>query len=191
MLERFQRDSYLLRRKVFKLFGGAFHIYGDDDELLFYSKQKAFKLKEDIRLYSDESLSDEVLTILAQSAIDFAAVYDVVDTVNDTLVGSIKREGWRSIARDEWRIFDADGNEVGIIIEDSGALAFVRRFVSNLIPQSFIVDIAENEVCQYKQQFNPFVYKLRLQFGEDANAFDRIMSIAGSVLIAAIEGRQN
>ena len=191
MLERFQRDSDLLRRKVFKLFGGAFHIYGDDDELLFYSKQKAFKLKEDIRLYSDESLSDEVLTILAQSAIDFAAVYDVVDTVNDTLVGSIKREGWRSIARDEWRIFDADGNEVGIIIEDSGALAFVRRFVSNLIPQSFIVDIAENEVCQYKQQFNPFVYKLRLQFGEDANAFDRIMSIAGSVLIAAIEGRQN
>lgn len=191
MLDRFQLPSYLLRRKVFKLFGGAFHIYDGEGNLQFYSKQKAFKLKEDIRLYADESLSEEVLTIHARSAIDFAAVYDVIDTGNDQLVGSLKREGWRSIARDEWRIFDADGEEVGIIIEDSGMMAFLRRFASNLIPQTFIVDIADNQVCTYEQQFNPFIYKLKIVFGDDANAFDRIMAIAGSVLIAAIEGRQN
>ena len=52
-------QNYLIRRKVFKLLGGAFHIYDPEGRLAFYSKMKAFKLKEDIRLYSDESMQEE------------------------------------------------------------------------------------------------------------------------------------
>jgi len=43
----FLQNYYLFRRKVFKIFGGAFHVYDSNQRLLFYSKQKAFKLKED------------------------------------------------------------------------------------------------------------------------------------------------
>ena len=49
---RFQCPTYLLRRQFLKIFGAAFHIYGPNGDLMFYSKQKAFRLKEDIRLYA-------------------------------------------------------------------------------------------------------------------------------------------
>lgn len=191
MIERFQHPSYTLRRKVFKVFGGAFHIYDSEGNLQFYSKQKAFKLKEDIRLYSDESLTEEVLSIQARQAIDFAASYDVYDSENEQLVGSLKREGWGSIMRDHWSIFDAEDNLVGEILEDSGMMAFLRRFASNLIPQKFEAVLAGEHMCSYSQHFNPFVYKLDIEFPEEAEAFERIMGLAGAVLLAAIEGRQN
>ena len=73
---RFQHQTYLIRKKFFKIFGAAFHVYGPDGGVVFYSKQKAFRLKEDIRLYGDESQAEEVLTIHARSWLDFAAAYD-------------------------------------------------------------------------------------------------------------------
>lgn len=191
MLERFQHRSYTIRRKVLKIVGGAFHIYDDQGELQFYSKQKAFKLKEDIRLYADESMQQEVLSIQARSVIDFSAAYDVYDTEHDQLVGTLKREGWTSLARDHWVIFDAEDNLVGEILEDSGMMAFLRRFIANIIPQTFHAELAGEHMCTYRQQFNPFIYKLDVEFPPEAEAFERIMGIAGGVLLAAIEGRQD
>ena len=191
MLERFQAPSYTVRRKVLKLLGGAFHVYDDQGTLQFYSKQKAFRLKEDIRLYSDESMRHEVLAIRARTAIDFSAAYDVYDSENSQLVGTLKRSGWRSISRDYWTIFDPSDNMVGSISEDSGLMALVRRFASNLIPQTFHAELAGEEMCTYRQHFNPFVYKLDIEFPPDAAAFERIIGIAGGVLLAAIEGRQD
>jgi uncharacterized protein YxjI len=190
MLEQFQARSYTVRKKVLKLLGGAFHIYDDEGTLQFYSKQKAFKLKEDIRLYSDESMRHEVLAIRARTAIDFSAAYDIFDSENSELVGTMKRSGWRSISRDHWTIFDASDNQVGTISEDSGLMAFLRRFASNLIPQTFHAELAGEPMCTYRQHFNPFIYKLDIEFPADAAAFERIMGIAGGVLLAAIEGRQ-
>ena len=47
--------DFYIRRKVLKIFGGSFHVYDARDNLVFFSSQKAFKLKEDIRVFSDES----------------------------------------------------------------------------------------------------------------------------------------
>jgi len=80
---------------------------------------------------------------------------------------------------------------VGSISEDSGLMALVRRFASNLIPQTFHAELAGEEMCTYRQHFNPFVYKLDIEFPPDAAAFERIIGIAGGVLLAAIEGRQD
>jgi hypothetical protein len=70
----------MVRRKVIKLLGGAFHAYDlQQQELYAYSKMKAFKLKEDIRLYSDDKMTTELLPIKARQIIDLGATYDVVD----------------------------------------------------------------------------------------------------------------
>ena len=70
-----EADSYMVRQKVLKLLGEEFHIYSDDSmqQLIGYSKQKALKLKEDIRVYSDEQKSTELICIKARSIIDFGA----------------------------------------------------------------------------------------------------------------------
>src|SRR5687768_302768 len=78
--ERFTHVQYLVRKKVLKIFGAAFHVYDTAGNVVLYSKQKAFKFKEDIRLYTGEDMTVELLTIQARQVIDFGASYDVVDT---------------------------------------------------------------------------------------------------------------
>jgi uncharacterized protein YxjI len=187
----FQHTQYLIRRKIFKIFGAAFHIYDAQGNLAFYSKQKAFKLKEDIRIYTSEDMQTEVLTILARQIIDFSAAYDVFDPRDKSKVGTLKRKGMKSIIKDEWIIMDAADKEIGLIQEDSMLLALIRRFLTNLIPQKFNGVVRGNQVCLFKQTFNPFVRKIQLDYSMDKNGLlDRRLGIAGAVLLCAIEGRQ-
>jgi uncharacterized protein YxjI len=191
MSERFKHAQYLVRRKVFKLFGGAFHIYDPSDEVAFYSQMKAFKLKEDIRLYTGEDMTTEVLTIQARQILDFSSAYDVVDPATKEKVGVLKRKGLKSLFKDEWIFMNAQDKEIGFIREDSVLLALVRRLLTNLIPQKYYGEISGRPVCTFKQNFNPFVMKIRLDFSPDKNnLLDRRLGIAAAVLLCAIEGRQ-
>lgn len=134
---RLGQSRYMIRRKFFKLFGGAFHIYDEAGNVAFYSKMKAFKLKEDLRIYSGEDMQEELITIQARSILDFGATYDVTDAATGERVGALRRKALSSMLRDTWLVLDVDGQEVGRIEEDSMLLALVRRFLTNLIPQTF------------------------------------------------------
>jgi uncharacterized protein YxjI len=188
----FQHTHYLVRRKIFKLFGAAFHIYDPSGKVAFYSKQKAFKLKEDIRVYTGEDMRTEVLTILARQILDFSAAYDVFDPATNRKVGALKRKGIKSIVKDEWIIMDAENREIGLIQEDSMLLALIRRLLTNLIPQKFAGFVNGMQVCLFKQNFNPFVMKINLDYSMDVNGLlDRRLGIAGAILLCAMEGKQS
>jgi uncharacterized protein YxjI len=183
--------SYLVRKKIFTFLGGAFHIYDPNGQVVFYSKQKAFKLREDIRIYTGEDMQKEVLLIKARNIIDFSAVYDVFDSSTNERVGALKREGLSSIVQDKWNILNAYDQVIGIIQEESLVLGLVRRFVTNLIPQTFIGTINNVPVCEFRQNFNPFVVKINLDFSQDTNNWlDRRLGIAAAILLCAIEGKQ-
>lgn len=191
---RFRHNTYIVRKKVFKLFGGAFHIYDPAGNLVLYSKQKAFKMKEDIRLYSDESMKVELLSVAARQIIDFSAAYDVVDAQTRQKVGALKRKGWSSMLRDEWIVMDAGDREVGLIKEDSMVAALVRRFIdaaSLLFPQKFHLEVGGVVLATFQQNMNPFVRKVTIDFTQDVNGqVDRRLGIAAAVLLSAIEGKQ-
>ncbi len=190
----FDYDRFVIRRKVFKLLGAAFHVYDESGNLVMYSKQKAFKLKEDIRLYSDESMKVELLTITARSMLDFSASYDVIDPLAKQKVGALRRKGWSSLARDSWMLLNAHDQEIGTVQEDSMIAALVRRFIdaaSLLMPQKFHAEMNGQTVCTYQQNFNPFVRRLTVDFTHDRNKqFDRRLGLAAAVLLSAIEGKQ-
>ena len=189
--DRFEHPTYLVRRKVFKIFGGAFHIYDPTGQVAFYSKLKAFKLKEDIRLYTGEDMQTEILVIRARQILDISATYDVIDPSTNEVVGALRRKGIKSILKDEWIFLDSSDREIGLIKEDSVALALVRRFLINLVPQKFVAEMDGMPVCTLKQHFNPFILKLAIDFSQDfGKKLDRRLGIAAAVLLCAIEGRQ-
>lgn len=194
--DRFALDRYLVRRQFFKLFGAAFHIYDETGQvLLFYSKQKAFKLKEDIRLYTGEDMQTPVLNIQARSIIDFGASYDVFDPASGQKVGALRRKAMSSILRDQWLILDAQDRQIGQVQEDSMALALLRRFidlVTLFIPQRYSVEMDGQVVGQFRQNFNPFIMKILVDFSADPQCrLDRRLGIAAAVLMCAIEGKQD
>ena len=158
--------------------------------MVLFASQKAFKLKEDIRLYGDKGKAEELLVIKARSIIDFSAAYDVEDPTSGQKLGAFKRKGWRSLLRDEWIVMDASDQEIGFLKEDNAMIATLRRLFISLIPHNYHCEVNGAYACTYKQNFNPFVYKLNIEFPEVSSSFDKRMALAGAVLLSAIEGKQ-
>ena len=190
-LDPFSYPQYTVRRAFLSLWHRKFRIYEPSGQLVLYSEMKALKLREDIRVYADEEKSQELLVIKARQVLDISATYDVWDARQSLKVGALKRKGLKSVVRDEWTIFNAQDQEIGKIQEDSLALALIRRFLTNLIPQSYTVELKGQPLIQFKQNFNPFLLKLSLDFSGDLNSqLDRRLGLAAAILLCAIEGRQ-
>lgn len=187
----FQFNQYVLKRQMFAL-AGKFRFYDPSGKLVLFSEQKMFKLREDIRVFSDETKTQEVLMIKARQIIDFSAAFDVVDSGMGQKIGALRRKGLASLLRDEWEILDTSDNVIGSLFEDSMGLALIRRFLSNLVPQNYDITMGTERVADLKQNFNPFTYQLNLDFSMDSNKrLDRRLGIAAGILLAAIEGRQS
>lgn len=187
----FQQNQYLLRRQVFAL-TGKFRVYDPAGNLVLFSEQKMFRLREDIRVYSDEGKTQEVLIIKARQIIDFSAAYDVMDSLTLEKVGVLRRKGWRSILRDEWEVLDANDQLRGLLFEDSVGLAMLRRFLFGaLLPQNYDITLGEVRVGDLRQRFNLFRYELDLDFSMDpSRILDRRLGIAAGILLATVEGKQ-
>ncbi|MDO8681893.1 MAG: hypothetical protein Q7N50_00230 [Armatimonadota bacterium] len=196
MSDIFDCQKYTIRKKFFKMFGASFHIMDDQDNVVMFASMKAFKLKEDIRLYTGEDKLSELLTIQARQVLDISATYDVLDARTNDRVGALRRRGFKSILKDEWLILDTNDNEIGMIKEDSLGLALLRRLMNqvfmNLIPQKYHAEIGQNSVCAYQQNFNPFIQKIMVDFSDDFRGqLDRRLGLAAGVLLSAIEGKQH
>jgi uncharacterized protein YxjI len=188
----FQFPSYLLRRQAIAL-TGKFRFYDPMGNLVMFSEQKMFRLREDIRVYADEGKSQEVLSIKTRQILDFSAAYDVVDTALNQKVGVLRRKGLRSLLRDEWQVLDANDNMIGQLFEDSIGLALLRRLVlGSWLPQNYDITLGNAHVADLKQRFNPFRYELDLDFSMDAgHLLDRRLGIAAGILLATVEGKQS
>ena len=139
-------------------------------------------------------MDTEILKISTKSIFDISGSYAVTDTLSGETVGGLRRKGLKSFFKDEWVILDEHGAELGSIKEDGTFRALVRRFVdlaAIFMPQGFHVTVGGEEVAVFKQQFNPIVQKLGLDFSQDtAGVLDRRLGVAAAVLILAIEGKQ-
>lgn len=188
----FIHNRCLLKRQVLAM-TGIFRYYDQAGNLIMFSQQKMFKLREDIRVFSDESKTNEVLQIKARQILDFSAAYDVIDSAYNQKVGALRRRGMQSILRDEWEVLDANDQVIGKLIEDNMEMAMLRRFLlGNFLPQNYDIIIDQKRVADLKQRFNLFRYELDVDFTFDnANVFDRRVGLAAGILLATVEGRQS
>ena len=181
--------NYLIRRRFWTLFGAKFDIYDAAGRQIGFSKQKAFRLKEDIRVFTDESATEPFLLIQARNIIDFSAAYDVFDRAGVRL-GTWKRKGWKSLMRDTWVVEDGEGREVATLQEESLFLALVRRFICTLIPQKFNLLSANGQYyARYERCFNPFIQKQRTTIYA-GSPIPPMLVLGGAILLSAVEGQQ-
>jgi uncharacterized protein YxjI len=188
----FQYEQYLLKRQVLAL-TGKFRLYNSNEQLVLYSQQKMFKLKEDIRVYSDEGMQDEILLIKARQILDFSAAYDVIDSLSGISIGALRRKGFRSMLRDEWLVLDPADQQIGILQEDNLTQALLRRFLlGSFLPQNYDLIMQDQRVVDLRQRFNLFRYELEIDFRFDSQQrLDRRLGIAAAILLGTIEGKQD
>lgn len=102
-----------------------------DGQLLGYVKQKLFKLKEDIRVYTDDSQTNQIFGIRADRILDFSAKYNFTDR-GGNLLGSIRRRGMRSLWKAHYEIYDERENRVMEIREEKGWVKVVDALVGEV-----------------------------------------------------------
>jgi hypothetical protein len=194
MAELYQHDHFQAQRQVFKLLGAAFRIRTLDGRLLAYSQQKAFRLREDIRVYSDETQTVELLHIQADRIVDFGAAYRVFDSSTGEHLGSVRRKGWASLIRDSWELLDPKGRVRGRVVEDSQWKALLRRMsdlVSIILPQTFLIEVEGQSVATMRQNFLGFPPRYTIDLSHDhSSLLPRPFAVAAVILLLAVEGRQ-
>jgi uncharacterized protein YxjI len=97
---------------------------------LMYVKQKMFKLKEAINVFSDKSRSTLLYTIGADRVIDFSARYHLKDADGNAL-GSIKRQGMKSLFKSHWDLYT--GEEITMTVqEDNPWIKFLDALLGQI-----------------------------------------------------------
>ncbi len=97
--------------------------------LLAYAKQKAFKLKEAVTIFADAEQTQPLYTANADKVLDFSARYNFADARTGASLGSIKRQGMKSLWKAHYEIYDGAHNANLTIREEN---AWIKVFDSLL-----------------------------------------------------------
>ena len=136
-------------------FSNDFTVKESSGATVAYVRQKMFKFKEAIQVYSNEQRVKEVYTINADRIIDFNASYSFKNEDEETL-GKVGRKGMRSLWKASYDIFDNDNNILFHIKEENpwakvfdsllGEVPIISLFTGYLFNPKYIVTKPDDTV---------------------------------------------
>ena len=186
--DMWRKDGYRIRKKVMAL-TNKYWIEDINGSMLGFSKQKMFKLKEDIRIFTDETMSQELFCIKQQQIVDSWGRFNIVDSASGTVLGYIRRKAIMShFAWDEWDVFDAQDRMIGGIHESKG-LGLVRKYVPGgaLVPEKMTLKLNNVPVAEINQQFKIIGDIWELRCLDVPSDIDRRILLGGLILMGMIE----
>jgi len=105
---------------------------------LIYVKQKLFKLKEKVEIFTDKSRTTKLATIQANKVIDWSARY-FFETPNGNAIGSVGRKGMRSLWKASYETFNPGDDVPDYKISEENPMA---KIVDSLLGEIPILGIA-------------------------------------------------
>jgi uncharacterized protein YxjI len=197
-------DVFLLRQKwtmvVNRYFFSLPDAQGGEGERFAFVEQARFKFKEDIRFFTDESRSTEVLRIKARQRFDPAARYDITDGDGEK-IGEIQKAFAASLLRSTYLLYDAHGNEVAQATERSLAVAVFRRLVGFVpyvgtyadwlpIPYHFVFKRGDRVLVNHTRQPWKLTDHYTIDCTPDVDrTLDRRLVLAAAVGMDALQAR--
>ena len=98
--------QFEINKKFWKFGGALVTIRDHNDNIIAKARQKTFKIREKIEVFSDEAETQLLFTLSSKKIIDFnTCLYFELPT--GEVLGSIKRNGLRSAFKlDSWKLFE-------------------------------------------------------------------------------------
>lgn len=109
-----------------------FNITDRNGNYVAYVRQKMFKFKEDVIIFSDESRSKELFRIKADRWLDFNASYSMTNQFDGQKFGRLARKGMRSFWKATYDVLDKNDQSKFQISEDNGWIKFLDGLVSEI-----------------------------------------------------------
>lgn len=117
----------------FKLmtFGQRITVTDASGKMLMFVKQKMFKLKENVEIFSDEGRTNLMFRIQADRVIDFSANYHFTDASGNDW-GAVRRKGMRSFWAAHYQVMQ--DNQVDMEINEESPFKKVLESILGEIP---------------------------------------------------------
>jgi hypothetical protein len=100
---------------------------------ILYTKQKLFKFREHVEIWTDNSQGTRLAEIKANKVIDWSARYFITDAGGGE-IGSVGRRGWRSIWKAHYETFNPGDNSPDFSIHEENAWIKVADSIIGDIP---------------------------------------------------------
>lgn len=162
-----------------------------------YVRQKLFKLKEAIEVFTDSTRSEKLCEIRADRIIDFSAKYTFYDRNNQPF-GAIKRQGLKSIWRSRYEIHDHETPEMLIQEENAwtkvmdgffGELPLIGMFSGYLFHPTYLVSRIADNAPQVRIAKQPAFFEGRfiLEALASIEEGDQLRIVLATVLMVLLE----
>jgi hypothetical protein len=100
---------------------------------ILYTKQKMFKFREHVEIWTDKSQGTRLAEIKANKVIDWSARYFSTDASGGE-IGSVGRRGWRSMFKAHYEVFNPGDSSPDFSIKEANAWIKVADSVFGEIP---------------------------------------------------------
>jgi len=147
------QSHYTIKRKFWSFLERVFRVFTGDGQLIMYIKHPILKLREEFMVYADEAQTKPLLRVKSKQVIAINFSYEITDAETGQTLGSVQKQGLKSILRDKFIMLDAAGNEIGYA-EEQGA-SILRRFFPFLTSQHAIF-AGQQQVAFIQQKFRFF-----------------------------------
>jgi hypothetical protein len=145
-------------------------------QMLYYAKQKAFKLKEAVTVFADEGQTRPLFTIAADRVLDISARYRIQDQGGAEL-GVLQRRGMQSIWKAHYEIHQG-GQQTFLIREESawvkvldgilGGIPILSLFTGYLFHPAYLVSRGEGQPALLRVVKQPALLEGRFRIDEVA-----------------------
>lgn len=183
----------------FKVLALANQIYVSDsqDAEVCYVKQKAFKLKENVKVFTDSSMSGLLCEIQADSVIDYNVAYDLVspDGVN---FGEVRRKGRKSIFKANYEILKNGNLDMSVNEENPmakvfdtllGEIPILGFFTGYFFHPSYLVTTKEgNPVLRVKKQPSAIERRFTIDKVGEIDPEDEVRVLISLMMMLVREG---
>jgi uncharacterized protein YxjI len=184
------QNFYRIRKKTITI-GNKYWLEDQSGAVLGFCKQKLFKLKEDIRIYTDENESQELFRIKQEQIMDAWGNFAVIDSATNNKLGFVKRNIISAFVKDTWELYNTSNQMVGKIEETSTGSALARKYLPGgaLIPEKMRLEMNGQILADINQEFKIIgdIWTMNCQMVP--SNFDRRVLLACILLMGMIERR--
>jgi uncharacterized protein YxjI len=198
MVDPNQHDQFVLKQRIKLVINQYEFALADEQPPFCFVEQARFKFKEDIRFFTDESKSTELLRIKARQRFDPRATYDITGA-DGNKIGEIKKVFGSSLLRSTYEIQSSTDSVTAQ--EQNLMVALFRRlvqfipYVENVadwlpIPYHFEFRRNGEVIGTHRRRFGKFrdVYDIDMS-GDPERKFDRRLVLAAAVGMDALQAR--
>jgi len=182
------QNYYRIRKKVLAI-ANQYWIEDAHGSQLGYSRQKIIRIKENIRVFADDSMKSEIFRIQQEQVVDMWGTFAVLDSATNACLGKLRRQAMSSgFYVDEYLILDPYGQMVGRVAE-RGKRGLARKFLPGgaLVPEQLVVEFYGQPVAEIKQQFKIIGDIWEVDCSRLPRQFDRRILLSAMLLMGMIE----